>query len=190
MSYNMTVIRRTMVDAYGWRTDEAELDVEGDYRYLLPRVRSGGDGSHLMIVGLNPASAGAIGDPHKPDTTVQVVEQWASHIGMFAQLEHPLNYSRITFVNLFAFRHAKPAELDRVLAPDSGVDPVGQRNLDVVLTAADRRPETIVVSWGDADEVVNFHDRVDDQRVAIKVALYGRALQHVGSLTKPRSTVD
>jgi hypothetical protein len=87
-------------------------------------------------------------------------------------------------VNLFAWRHASPAELDLVIAPNSTVDAVGIRNLDVVQAVLDSKPETVVVGWGDAKEVKRYQAAVTEQRRAIEEMMANAVVQHVGTLTK------
>jgi hypothetical protein len=175
--------RRSETDAYGWRTDTKTLDTEGDYRYLLRRTREGGDGSHLMIVGLNPSNAGQEDDPHKPDNTVQVVERWASRIGRkFGALPLVHAYSAITFVNLFAWRHAVPEELDLVFS-DRDVDAVGPRNLLAIGFVLEEPPNTVVVAWGDAEDVTDQAE-VAKQIQAVETVLAGQVIEQVGTLTR------
>ena len=98
------------------------------YRFVLHRRWGDAKLRCMNFIMLNPSTA----DAFKNDPTVARCENRARQMG----------YSAFSVTNLFAYRSTAPSHL---LWPK--VEPIGQRNREWILWAA-QRAETVVVAWG------------------------------------------
>lgn len=109
--------------------DGAILDATQRYRYRLWRTLPGIEGNgRLLYVMLNPSTADAYRDDHT-----------LTRCRYFAARHH---FARLDVVNLYAYRATKPHDL--ALADD----PIGPRNDEHILEAADEA-DLVIVATGE-----------------------------------------
>jgi hypothetical protein len=114
----------TRGNAASWAT----FSTDGLYRYLLGRVWDD-HGALLVVCLLNPSTA----DETVLDPTLRRVQK-------FAERDH---YGGFLVTNIFAYRSTDPRGLRRV------ADPVGPRNDEAILAAADvPMMARVVAGWG------------------------------------------
>jgi hypothetical protein len=117
---------------------EAVFDQSNRYRYRL--TRTWGDAPPLVVIMLNPSTAGAF----RNDPTITRVIDFAKRIGC----------GGIVVVNLFAWRATKPAELRRQL------DPVGVYNDAFILGEALQPGRMVLAAWGTHGQLQGRADTV------------------------------
>lgn len=110
----------------------------GRYRYAL--TREWGRGPRVLFIMLNPSTADAMQD----DPTIRKCIGFAQRWG----------YSKLTVVNLYAYRATKPDDLWQ--AALDGVDIMGPKNATCIDTAASCA-NMIVAAWG--AQVCNYPAR-------------------------------
>jgi hypothetical protein len=142
-----------------------EIKDNGLYRYLLEvqLAVQPENQAHLVVILKNPSKA----DTQRSDATCGKVEAWATR----------RNFSRVTFVNLFAFRSTTPATLNQCSYAEA-VGPENNYYIKKVIAEA----TTVVGAWGNSNGInqINY-----DRRIAEVVGLVGaNRLMIVGSLTK------
>ncbi len=142
----------TAPEAPSVRRFGATYSPRGDYRYLLWREWSKGNGAILWIM-LNPSTADHLGNN---DPTIERCERRSTAWG----------YRRMEVVNLFALRSPKPAALRRA------TDPVGPGN-DAHVRRASEGANLILCAWG-------AHGAVNGRAAAIRALLANRRLSCLG----------
>lgn len=95
------------------------------YRYALSR--EWGEGTKLVVIGLNPSTA----DAHTDDPTIRRCTGFARRWG----------FSGLVMLNLFAYRATEPR------AMKAAADPIGPVN-DTVLTLYATPDRMVVAAWG------------------------------------------
>ncbi len=119
------------MDAEPPKTDERDIVRSADFspcrtwRYTLKR--SWGDGPVCVFVLLNPSTADENHDDPTNRRGIAFARSWG--------------YEGVTFVNLFAFRTPKPAEMKRA------ADPIGPENNAWLLCECENAP-LVVAAWG------------------------------------------
>lgn len=114
----------------------ATFDVSSYYRYCLTRswTTDEANAHQVTFIMLNPSEA----DAEQDDPTIRACSQFAQGWG----------YTRLTVVNLFAYRTAHPAMLGRI------EDPIGPEN-DQYVTSAVKLADKVILAWGNQGILLN-----------------------------------
>lgn len=134
-------------------------DESPSYRYRLDVETLSAGTDTLVVIQMNPSSA----DATRSDPTIGKVSNWAAEHG----------FGKIVFLNLWAYRATKPADLLMLTEEDM----IGARN-DQVIRSAMSGDATIVCAWGKIlDDILPRYRR---RIVFLKTVLGEKAVHAVG----------